>query len=127
MMPSRLTYRLAEDGWHHSMATETFLSYVKRVVNSDKEHERTITLMIDEVHLQSCFDQKAGFVTGAAANSSNPAETAHVFIIQSLLSSNKNVVHILPVAQINSKVLHDFFRKLIIDLEASGFKVIALM
>lgn len=82
--------------------------------------------MIDEVHLQAYFDYKAGFVTGAAVNSSSPAKTAHVFMIQSLLSSNKDVVHILPVAQIDARVLHDFLQKLIIDLEASGFKIVAL-
>lgn len=42
--------------------------YAKRVVNSHKEHERPVTLMIDEVLLRAYFDYKAGFVTGAAAN-----------------------------------------------------------
>ncbi|KAH9375678.1 hypothetical protein HPB48_016634 [Haemaphysalis longicornis] len=48
-------------------------------------------------------------------------------MIKSLLSLNKEVVHILPVAQVDPTVLHDFLRKLIIDMEASGFKVIALI
>lgn len=82
--------------------------------------------MIDEVHLQAHFDYKAGFVTGAAANSSNPEKTAHVFMVQSLLSRNKDV-HILPVAQIDARVLHDLLRKLIIDLEATGFRIVALI
>ncbi|XP_037518749.2 uncharacterized protein LOC119395817 [Rhipicephalus sanguineus] len=105
----------------------SFLSYAKRIVSTLKEHEKTVTLMLDEVHLQSFFDYKAGFVTGAAANSSTAAKTAHVFMIQSLLSSNKDVVHILPVAHIDAKALHDFLRKLILDLEASGFRIIAVI
>lgn len=66
-------------------------------------------------------------VTGAAVNSSTAAKTAHVFMIQSLLSSNKDVVHILPVAQIDAKALHDFLRKIVLDLEASGFRIIAVI
>nr|XP_054933507.1 uncharacterized protein LOC129387861 [Dermacentor andersoni] len=105
----------------------SFLSYAKRIVSTYKEHEKTVTLMIDEIHLQSFFDYKAGLVTGAAVNSSTAAKTAHVFTIQSLLSSNKDVVRILPVAQIDAKALHDFLRKIVLDLEASGFRIIAVI
>nr|XP_054926027.1 uncharacterized protein LOC129384531 [Dermacentor andersoni] len=88
---------------------------------------KRLTLIIDEIHLQSLLDYKAGFVTGAAVNSWTAGKTAHVFMIQSLLSSNKDVVHILPVAQINAKALHDFLRKIFLDLEASGFRIIAVI
>nr|XP_054933828.1 uncharacterized protein LOC129387969 [Dermacentor andersoni] len=105
----------------------SFLSYAKRIVSTYKEHEKSVTLMIDEIHLQSFFDYKAGLVTGAAVNSSTAAKTPHVFMIQSLLSSNKDVVHMLPVAQIDAKALHDFLRKIVLDLEASGFRIIAVI
>lgn len=100
---------------------EVSFLYAKRIVSTLKEHEKTVTLMLDEVHLQSFFDCKAGFVTGAAA------KTAHVLMIQTLHSSNKDVVHTLPVEQIDAKALHDFLRKLILDFEASGFRIIALI
>lgn len=53
--------------------------------------------------------------------------TAHVFIVQSLLSNHKDVVHILPIAQIDANTLHEFLKKLIIDLESLGLKVIAVV
>lgn len=104
-----------------------FLSYAKRLVKTMKEHERFVTLMMDEIHLQPYFDFKAGSVTGAAINSASPAKTAHVFMTQSLLSSRKDVVHIMPVAQMDAKTLHDFLRMLVVELESSGFKVIAVI
>ncbi|KAG0436893.1 hypothetical protein HPB47_017710, partial [Ixodes persulcatus] len=63
----------------------------------------------------------------AAINSASPAKTAHVFMTQSLLSSRKDVVHIMPVAQMDAKTLHDFLRMLVVELESSGFKVIAVI
>ncbi|KAH9364495.1 hypothetical protein HPB48_018685 [Haemaphysalis longicornis] len=130
-LPHPDTIRRLCSSYDVSPATEqqesNFLSYAKRVVNTYKEHERTVNLMIDEVHLQAYFDYKAGFVTGAAANSSNPAKTAHVFMVQSLVSPNKDVVNILPVAQIDARMLHDLLRKLSIDLEATGFRIVALI
>ncbi|KAH9374829.1 hypothetical protein HPB48_015762 [Haemaphysalis longicornis] len=104
-----------------------FLNYAKTILNAMKEHERTVTLMMDEIHIQAYFDYKGGYVTGAAANSSSPAKTAHVFMLQSLLSNHKDVVHILPVAQIDAKALHEFLRKLITELEVLGFRVVAVV
>lgn len=104
-----------------------FLSYAKMIANTMLDHERTVTLMMDEIHLQSFFDYKGGHITGAATNSTSPAKTAFVFMIQSLLSRNKDVVHILPVSKIDANILHSFLRKLIIELEVSGLKVIAVI
>lgn len=66
-------------------------------------------------------------VCGASATSSYPTETAYVFMVQSLLSSLKDVVHILPVSHIDASVVHDFLRKLIIKLEMTVFIAIAVL
>lgn len=91
----------------------SFLSYAKRLATM-KDQERPVTLMIDEIHLQSYLVQrtkyKGVFVTGPATNSENAAKTAYVFMIQSLLPPNKDVVHILPVSQIDAKQLHNLLR-----------------
>lgn len=68
-----------------------------------KDYERTVTLMINKIHLQSYYEYKGRFVTGADTNSQNAANTASVFMIQSHLSPKKNVVHIIPVSQIDAK------------------------
>ncbi|KAG0421630.1 hypothetical protein HPB47_014802 [Ixodes persulcatus] len=48
-------------------------------------------------------------------------------MIQSPLSSNKDVVHVLPVCQIDALQLHYFIKKTILMLEALGFKIIAVV
>ncbi|KAH7953794.1 hypothetical protein HPB49_012390 [Dermacentor silvarum] len=106
---------------------DAFLSYATRLASTLKDHERFVTLMMDEIPLQVSFQYKSGYVTGAATNSENTAITAYVFMMQSLLSSNKDVVHILPVANIEAKQLHDFLDQLIRQLEDIGIRVAAVV
>ncbi|KAH7980330.1 hypothetical protein HPB49_015048 [Dermacentor silvarum] len=106
---------------------DAFLSYARRLASTLKDHECFVTLMMDEIHLQASFQYKGGYVTGAATNSENAAKIAYVFMMQSLLSSNKDVVHILPVAKIEAKQLHDFLDLLIRQLEEIGIRVVAVV
>lgn len=104
-----------------------FLRYVIRRASSLKSQERNVTLMVDEIHLQQYFEYKGGCVTGSASNSAEPAKTAHVFMVQSLLSSYKDVVHVLPVSRITAEELHDVLNKIIIGLEDAGIHVVAVI
>lgn len=83
-------------------------------------HERNVTLMLDKIHLQQFFDYKEGRLTGASVNSTDPAKTAHVVMVQSLLSSFKDVAQILLVSKITAKELHKILREVIIILEDCG-------
>lgn len=65
---------------------EGFLRFTKRRASLLNPHERNVVLMVDEIHVQQFFEYKGGRVTGAAANCAEPAKTAHVFMVQSLLS-----------------------------------------
>nr|XP_054927547.1 uncharacterized protein LOC129385210 [Dermacentor andersoni] len=73
-----------------------YLSYTRERVKSMQDHEKTVTLMIDEIHIKPYFDYKGGTIVGSSVHSTEPATTAHVFMVQSLLSANKDVIHILP-------------------------------
>lgn len=55
---------------------DAFLFYARRLASTLKDHERFVTLMMDEIHLQASFQYKGGCVTGAATNSENAAKTA---------------------------------------------------
>lgn len=91
-----------------------------------KEHEKIVVLTMDEIHLQPYFDYKGGIIVGAACNSSNAAKTAHVFMMQSLLSSQKNVVHILLVERISAQQLHTILHN-ITELENVCLRIIAVI
>ncbi|KAH9371083.1 hypothetical protein HPB48_015683 [Haemaphysalis longicornis] len=130
-LPHPTTVRRLSSSYAVSPALEQqnycFLSYARTILNVMKEHEQTAPLMMDEIHIQAYFDYKGGCVTGTAANSLSPAKTAHVYMLQSLLSNHKDVVHILHAAQIDTKARHEFLGKLITDMEVTGFRVVAVV
>lgn len=102
-------------------------SYIRERVKSMKDHEKTVTLMIDEIHIKPYFDYKGGTIVGSSAHSTEPATTAHVFMAQSLLSPNKDVIHILPVNKLSADVLHEHAKHIILSVEKIGLKVIAVI
>lgn len=104
----------------------SFLLYAKKLVTAMKDHEKSVVLMMDEIHIQSYLDYKGGTIVGVASNTSNAAKTAHVLMMQSLLSPQKNV-HILPVDKINAEQLHTVLRTIINELEKVGLRIIAVI
>ncbi|CAN7976688.1 unnamed protein product, partial [Ixodes persulcatus] len=104
---------------------EGFLRYIKRRASILKPREKNVTLMLDEIHLQQFFEYKGGCLTGFAANSAEPAKTANVSMVQSLLSSYKDVAHILPVTRITAMELHDVVKKVSMSLESASLHVVS--
>ncbi|GFS97172.1 THAP-type domain-containing protein [Trichonephila clavipes] len=108
-------------------SNENFLAYMKKKVNILKSIDRTIILMLDEIHLKPYLDFKGGNILGMAHNSEQAATSAYVFMIQSLLSSLKEVVNIMRVKEIDGEKLFAVVKKTIVELDAIGFKVIGVV
>jgi hypothetical protein len=73
------------------------------------------------------MDYKGGNLVGSAYDSQNLATTAHVFMIQSLLSPFKDVVHILPVNRMDAHKLFKILEIVILGLQSCGFEVVAIV
>ena len=106
---------------------DNFLKYITNRINFINEYEKTVILLIDEIHIKPYFDYKGGSIIGAAFDSNNAATSAYVYMISSVLSALKEVVHILPVASINNQILHNVTKKVIVGLENTGIKVISVV
>ncbi|KAH9364939.1 hypothetical protein HPB48_017966 [Haemaphysalis longicornis] len=102
------------------------LSYIRERAKWLEPHEKTVTMMVDEVHEKPYFDFKGDSIAGSSAHLSEPATTCHVFMIQSLLSSNKDV-HILPVSRLSAETLHEFTKGIILKMEKIGLMVVAVI
>lgn len=85
-----------------------FLGYMKKIAKAMMEDEKTVTLMLDEVHIKPYLDYKGGTVTSASINTGEPATTAHVFTVQSQLPSSKDAVYILSVSRMGAVILLEF-------------------
>lgn len=104
-----------------------FLMYIKQKFKLLSTLDKTVTLMLDEIHLKPYFDYKGGNVVGSAFNSTEAATSAFVFMINSICSTFKEVVHIIPTKLIKAETLHSLLKQVIIGLEEIGFKVICVV
>lgn len=117
----------AEFNPHSEIGGNNFLMYAQHKIHFLKEHEKTVTLMLDEIHLKPYYDYKGGSVVGAAINNKTAATSAFVFMVSSVLSTFKDVVHILPAKTINNELLHSVVKSVILGLEKIGYKVICII
>lgn len=113
-----------------NIITETtengFLYDIKQRFPYLEPKERHITLMMDEIHIKPFYDYKGGNILGKSFNSTECATSAYVFMVQSLLSPFKEVIHILPTKNITAAELHDILKKIILGLEKIGFCVVVV-
>ena len=91
----------------------TFLCYVKEKVNILQPNDKTVVLLVDEIHLQQFFYYKGGSVVWTASNSNEAAKSAFAFMISSIVSKNKDAMHVLPTCKINAKDLFALIKRTI--------------
>lgn len=104
-----------------------FLSYIKGKYKFLKPHEHHVNLLVDEIHLKEYFDYKGGSVVGMVNGECFTANSALVFMISSILSDFKDVVHILPVKKLAGDTLHQWINRIVLGLEGTGFKVLSVI
>ncbi|KAG0418176.1 hypothetical protein HPB47_005071, partial [Ixodes persulcatus] len=98
-------------------------NYLSTDVNMREDPEAR---RVDEVHIKPFFDYKGGNITGVALNSTEPANSAFVFMLQSITSNFKEVAHIVPVHRADAKFLHKMLRDVICELENIGYRVVCV-
>ena len=103
---------------------DTFLFYIKQKHKALTFGDKTVSLLVGEIHLKPYFDFKGGNITGTACNSEEAAKSAFVFMITSPFSSYKDVIYILPGKKMRVETLHNVISKTITGLETIGFCVI---
>ncbi|XP_042146182.1 uncharacterized protein LOC121835767, partial [Ixodes scapularis] len=111
----------------HEHRSSTFLSYMRKRIFDLDDRQRFVTLMVDEVHIKPFFDYKGGNITGVALNSTEPANSAFVFMLQSITSNFKEVAHIVPVHRADAKFLHKMLGDVICELENIGYRVVCVV
>lgn len=81
--------------------------------------------MMDEIHLKACFNYKGDHIVGMLFDSQHSGTSAHVFMVKSILSPFKDVVHNLPITTINADILLSVLK--IIGLEHIGFRIVSVI
>lgn len=106
---------------------QLFLKYAQNQFKFLNENENNMILLFDEIHIKPFLDYKAGNIVGIANNNTSLATTAFVFMIISVNSKFKEVVHISPVSKINHESLFIFIKSIILKLEQIGYKIFCVI
>ena len=106
---------------------ETFLFYVTQKFKFLLSNDKTVNSLIDEIHLSSFFDYRGGAIVGAAHDKIDAATSAFAFMITSIFSDFKDVVHELPARKMDAKFLFKLIKNTVESLEKIGFKVISVI
>lgn len=106
---------------------QIFLKYAQNQFKFLNENENNMILLFDEIHIKPFLDYKAGNMVGIACNNTLLATTAFVFMIVSVNSKFKEVVHISPVSKINHESLFNFIKSIILKLEQIGYKIFCVI
>ena len=84
---------------------KNFLFYIKQKFQILCANDTTVMLLVDEIHLKPFFDYKGGNIIGTSFNSlSTAAKSAFAFMISSVFSNYKDVVHLLPASKMRPKI-----------------------
>jgi hypothetical protein len=105
---------------------ENLLLYIKDKSMYLKEKDKTVVLLMDEIHIKPFLDFKSGNILGMSYNREGVATTAYVFMVQSITSTYKDVIHIAPVKKLTAEQLHHFVLQLIVGMEKIGFKIFCI-
>ena len=105
----------------------TFLLYIKQKFKALQSCDKTVSLLVDEIHLSAFYDYKGGSIVGAAHDAINAVTTAFAFMITSTFSEYKDVVHLLPARKMDAQILFGIIKKTVVSLEKIGFKVISII
>lgn len=119
-----LTQNLSPAAEQHN---NNFLMYIKNKFKFLSPSDKHVTLMIDEIHIKPYFDYKGGSIVGSAFNSNDAAKSAFVFMLNSLCSKYKDVVHVMPTKSMTAANLYAYIKKVLIGLEEIGFRVICVL
>ena len=85
----------------------TFLYYIKQKLQCLDPSDATVLLLVDEIHLKQYLDCKGGNIAGSSYNSvNNAANYAFAFVISSIFSNSKDVVHLLPICKMTADELY---------------------
>ena len=101
--------------------------YLKGQISLLKEHEKLITLKIDEIQIKPTLELRGGIVEGYSSN--RPDELAcHVqaFMINSLLCSYKEMIKLIPVSRNTTESLYNNLLQVLDLIENIGFKVVCI-
>ena len=98
--------------------------YLAKKATLLKQHEKLVNLQLDEIHIKPKISYQAGQIVCSADNKKEQAATRiQAFMISSIMTKNKDIVSLVPVAKMTGDYLFELITKVIINVTNAGFTV----
>lgn len=107
--------------------TSSHINYLKERISDLNEDEKLVNVLLDEIHVKSNLQYKAGKIQGSSDNSSELANCIQTFMVSSLFSSRKDVVALFPVKGLTSSQLKEYTKQILSVLHSIGYKVLSVI
>ena len=104
-----------------------FLMYIKNKFKLLVQQDTTVSLLVDEIHLKPYFDDNDGNIVGLSDNSNEAATSVFAFMLSSVFSQYKDIVHVMPTKCLKTENLFDIVKRIIIGLEELGFQLLSII
>ena len=89
--------------------------------------ELLVTLQLDEIHLKHKVSYQSGQLYGNASNrDQKQADRIQVFMIASVLFSNKDVMSLVPVQKMTAQDLRSMTKDVIKTVTAAGYNIVTI-
>ena len=105
----------------------SFLMYIKNKFKLPVQQDTTVSLLVNEIHLKPYIDYKGGNTVGLSDNSNEAATSAFTFMLSSVFSHYKDVVHVMSTKCLKVENLFDIVKHTIIGLEEIDFQVLSII
>lgn len=109
-----------------SDSSDDFLLYIKKKVCHLTNDDKIVNLMIDEIHIKPCLDYKGGSIIGKSFNDRQPATSAHVFMIRSIKTRFKDVIHVLPAKKMQAEIINRMIVNIVKELYKIGITTVCV-
>ena len=113
---------------HHTSIFGVSISsynYLSNKVQYLKPSELLVILQLDEIHIKSKLTYKCGKRIGNAGNNAqHQANIIQCFMILSVLSSNKDVIFLVPVQKMTTHDLPVMTQEVIQNVTQAGYRIV---
>ena len=104
------------------------VAYLKRKAQLLAQHKKLVNIQLDETHIKSKISYQNGKVFGNAENhEQKAANRIQCFLISSVLSSNKDVVSLIPVHKMTTDDLTRMTLDVIKIVTEAGYTIVSIL
>jgi hypothetical protein len=105
--------------------TNSTIAYLKTRIKSLESREKNVAIIMDKIYSAKRAEFSGGTFYGVELG--EPTKTMLCVMIKSVAGKSKDMVAMMPLVKIDSKILDCLVKQVLVAVQSVGFKVVALL